>query len=209
MLNLPGDQQAPNSYSIYNYRQALELLCNSTNRVSEIVDEPVLPTYTYARVYKEGSVLKKHKDRPSCEVSLTLHLNGDKPWTIWIKNKEGKNVCVELNPGDALLYLGCIATHWRDEFYGTWYAQMFMHYVRSNGPAAGVYFDKEKNEVNESEILNALRNESRTGERTLTNRYLDGIVLNKYDFESIDRDFKSNINVKTIKMRKKTCLVIF
>ena len=54
-----------------------------------------------------------------------------------------------------------------------------------------VYFDKEKNEVNESEILNALRNESRTGERTLTNRYLDGIVLNKYDFESIDRDFKS------------------
>ena len=110
---------------------------------------------------------------------------------IWIKNKEGKNVCVELNPGDALLYLGCIATHWRDEFYGTWYAQMFMHYVRSNGPAAGVYFDKEKNEVNESEILNALRNESRTGERTLTNRYLDGIVLNKYDFESIDRDFKS------------------
>ena len=49
---------------------------------------------------------------------------------------------------------------------------MFMHYVRSNGPAAGVYFDKEKNEVNESEILNALRNESRTGEKTLTNRYL-------------------------------------
>ena len=25
----------------------------------------------------------------------------------------------------------------------------------------------------------------------MTNRYLDGIVLNKYDFESIDRDFKS------------------
>ena len=41
---------------------------------------------------------------------------------------------------------------------------MFMHYVRSNGPAAEYYFDKEKNEENESEILNALRNESRTGE---------------------------------------------
>ena len=58
---------------------------------------------------------------------------------------------------------------------------MFMHYVRSNGPAAGVYFDKEKNEVNESEILNALRNESRTGERTLTNRYLDGMLLSNND----------------------------
>ena len=50
--DLPGDAQAENSHSIYNYKPALELLCNSTNRVSEIIDEPVLPTYTYARVYK-------------------------------------------------------------------------------------------------------------------------------------------------------------
>ena len=31
--NLPGDAQAENSHSIYNYKPALELLCNSTNRV--------------------------------------------------------------------------------------------------------------------------------------------------------------------------------
>jgi len=190
--NLPGDAQAENSHSIYNYKPALELLCNSTNRVSEVIDEPVLPTYTYARVYKEGSVLTKHTDRPSCEISLTLHLDGDKPWPIWIKNKEGRNVCVEMQPGDALLYLGCIAPHWRDEFYGTWYAQIFMHYVRSNGPAAGVYFDKGKSQVNEPEILNALRNESKTGERTLTNPYLNGMLLSNNDFSSIDWDFNKN-----------------
>ena len=89
-------------------------------------------------------MLEKHKDRPSCEVSLTLHLNGDDRGPIWIKNKEGKNVCVELNPGDALLYLGCIATHWRDEFYGTWYAQMFMHYVRSKVLLLGFTLIKKK-----------------------------------------------------------------
>ena len=43
--NLPGDAQAENSHSIYNYKPALEILCNSTNRVSEVIDEPVLPTY--------------------------------------------------------------------------------------------------------------------------------------------------------------------
>ena len=190
--NLPGDPQAENSHSIYNYKQALELLCNSTNRVTEIVEEPVLPTYTYARVYKQGSVLTKHTDRPSCEVSLTLHLNGDSPWPIWIKNKEGKNVCVELQPGDALLYLGCIAPHWRDEFFGTWYAQMFMHYVRSNSPASEYYFDKRKEVdlMDEKNVLTALRIEHETGERTLTDRYLDGIVLSDHDVESIDWDFK-------------------
>ena len=93
---------------------------------------------------------------------------------------------------DALLYLGCIAPHWRDEFYGTWYAQIFMHYVRSNGPAAGVYFDKGKSQVNEPEILNALRNESKAGEKTLTNRYLNGMLLSNNDFSSIDWDFNKN-----------------
>ena len=194
--NLPGDMQAENSHSIYNYKPALELLCNSTNKVSEVVEELVLPTYTYARVYKEGSVLKKHTDRPSCEVSLTLHLNGDSPWPIWIKNREGKNVCAELQPGDALLYLGCIAPHWRDEFFGTWYAQMFMHYVRSDSPASEYYFDKLKDidMMQEKNIIRALHNEHETGDRSLTDSYLDGIVLSKNDVESIDWDFQPTCN---------------
>ena len=72
-----SDTQVPGTPSKYNYPPALELLCNKTGEVSSIVETPVLPTYTYGRVYKEGDELKIHSDRPECEISLTLHLSGD------------------------------------------------------------------------------------------------------------------------------------
>ena len=50
--NLTGDPQAPNSCSNYNYISFLELLCEKTPEISSIIEETVLPTYTYSRVYK-------------------------------------------------------------------------------------------------------------------------------------------------------------
>ena len=32
----------------------------------------LIETYSYARIYKKGDELKKHKDRYSCELSSTL-----------------------------------------------------------------------------------------------------------------------------------------
>lgn len=195
-VNFPGDTQASNSHSVYNYKEALELLCNLTNDISDTIEEPVLPTYTYGRIYKENSVLKKHTDRPACEVSITLHLDGDHIWPIWVENQDGKSHCIELKPGDALLYLGCIAPHWRDEFDGTWYAQFFMHYVRSNGPAARCYFDKEKIRGKiENEIVDSLIKESKDETpipRHLTNRYLDGILLSENDLCEIPNQKEIN-----------------
>lgn len=141
--NLEGDDQIPTSSSDYNYISFLELLCEKTPEVSEILEETVLPTYTYSRVYKNGSILTKHSDRDSCEISLTLHLGGDKPWLIWIKTPEGEDRSVKLNPGDAMMYLGTIAEHWRDEYDGEEYVQVFLHYVRSRGECAYTYFDTE------------------------------------------------------------------
>lgn len=140
--NFKGDPQAPNSAAIYNYLPSLEMLCEKTKHVSDLIGETVLPTYTYSRIYKENSVLTKHKDRGSCEISLTVHLYGDKPWAIWIQTPEGKPKCIVLNSGDALLYLGCVAPHWRDEYIGKEYAQFFLHYVRSRGVFSKFYFDK-------------------------------------------------------------------
>lgn len=140
----PGDPQAPHSASVYNYLPALELLVNKTPEVSKILEETVLPTYVYSRIYRKGDELTKHTDRPACEISMTLHLGGDKPWAIWITTSEGKDKCVNLNPGDAMMYLGCIAPHWRDEFEGTNYTQFFLHYVRSRGINGEAVFDKIK-----------------------------------------------------------------
>jgi predicted 2-oxoglutarate/Fe(II)-dependent dioxygenase YbiX len=148
--NILGDDQSPNSHSDYNYISFLELLCEKTSEISSILEENVLPTYAYSRIYKNGSILESHTDRDACEISLTLHLNGDYPWPIWIKTPSGESRHVSLNPGDAMLYLGKVAEHWRDEYSGDWYSQVFLHYVRSRGECSYAYFDKLKEEKNTS-----------------------------------------------------------
>lgn len=136
------DPQAPNSPAYYNFKPYLELLCEKTLEVKNLVAEPVLPTYTYARMYKNGEVLEAHQDRQACEISLTVHLSGDCQWPIYIQKPDGKPVSLNLNVGDAMLYLGCTASHWREEFLGEQYIQVFLHYVRSNGPNSWAYFDR-------------------------------------------------------------------
>jgi hypothetical protein len=89
-------------------------------------------------MYTYLAELVKHKDRPSCEISVTIMIGSDKTkWPIFI---EGNSI--ELNEGDAVIYLGCELEHWRDEFKGDWHAQVFMHYVDQNGPYSDFKFDK-------------------------------------------------------------------
>ena len=141
-----GDTQVPNSQSFYNYDLFLELLCEKTPEISDIVGEPVLPTYCYSRAYKQGNTLARHRDREACEVSVTLNLSGDKEWPIFIQKPSGEEVSVTLKPGDGMLYLGCVADHWRNQFEGTDLVQVFLHYVKSRGPNKFAYFDKNKGE---------------------------------------------------------------
>ena len=118
----------------------------------------LVPTYTYTRLYEKGNILKRHKDRPSCEISTTLHLGGDE-WPIFLdpsgrdfvideyKNihKAGapKGVRVDLKVGDMLIYSGCELEHWRDPFQGNICSQVFLHYNHANGPFAKTnLFDK-------------------------------------------------------------------
>jgi Rps23 Pro-64 3,4-dihydroxylase Tpa1-like proline 4-hydroxylase len=140
--NIAGDDQIEQSHSKYNYIDFLELLCNATPEVGEFLGENVLPTYTYSRVYKRGAELIKHTDRDACEISLTVHLDGDKDWPIYIKNPKGETISLNLKSGDAMMYLGCDAEHWRDVYEGDRYVQVFLHYVRSRGDKGYAYFDK-------------------------------------------------------------------
>ena len=140
--DVEGDSQCPNCFSTYDCIPFLELLCEKTPVVSHVIEETVLPTYSYARLYKNGSILEKHTDRDACEISLTLHLHGDQSWPIWIETPSGEEVSVDLKSGDAMLYLGRKAPHWRDEYGGQHYTQVFLHYVRSRGDCCHEYFDK-------------------------------------------------------------------
>ena len=88
------------------------------------------PAYSYARIYKNGDVLHRHKDRYSCEISTTLNLGGD-PWPIFLE-PSGKvkqsGVEVDLKPGDMLIYRGIELEHWREPFTGDNCGQVFLHY---------------------------------------------------------------------------------
>jgi hypothetical protein len=90
----------------------------------------LVPAYSYFRIYKKGDVLKKHNDRPSCEISATLNVAGD-PWEIFLENiKKG----ILLNYTDMLIYKGNKLKHWRNEFKGNTCIQIFFHFNDLNGP---------------------------------------------------------------------------
>lgn len=156
--SVSGDSQVTDSQAVYDYVPFLELLTQKVNEVSNLVGETVLPTYCYSRVYKNGNVLDNHTDRPSCEISLTLHLTGDSDWPIYIGNEEKEYISLE--PGDAILYLGSEVHHGREKFNGNQYAQCFLHYVRSQGIHSDNYFDKKgsSNTLTESNYIKVFNN---------------------------------------------------
>jgi hypothetical protein len=139
-----GDPQAPQSPSMYDYMPFVRMLVEKIPLVTELLQEPVLPTYTYARSYVGGEVLERHRDRAACEISLTVNLFKDKDWDIFVQRPDNSEAKVNLEPGDAILYKGCEADHWREAFQGSCCVQVFMHYVRAHGDNAWAYFDKKQ-----------------------------------------------------------------
>jgi hypothetical protein len=129
------------AHSVINFRPFLEVLCEKIPQVSNIIGGFVFPTYTFARIYKNGQVLKPHTDRPACEISLSVHLYGDKEWPIYMQKPDGVQVPVVLSSGDAVIYLGCDTPHWRNAYDGEEYGQFFLHYVLSTGENWGEFFN--------------------------------------------------------------------
>ena len=144
---LTGDPQAPNSHSVYGDPAFEMVMAMSTPDIEEIVGKNLIPQYTYARIYKNGSVLERHSDRPECQYSITLCLGGeyDKHWPIWINDYSGKSHEVPLDEGDMVVYHGTALEHWRDKFEGTTQYQLFMHYVDAQGEFKDRVFDGRHN----------------------------------------------------------------
>jgi len=122
-----ADPQVPDTYSVYSDIVMETLLTEVMPKMEDITNLKLIPTYSYARIYKYGDVLAKHIDRPSCEISTTLNLGGD-PWPIYLKLKNESTIRVDLSPGDMLVYKGCELEHWREKFTGQNCGQVFLHY---------------------------------------------------------------------------------
>ena len=145
--SLSGDGQAPNSHCVYGDPAFDMVMAMSTEDIEKIVGKNLVPQYTYARIYKNGSVLERHSDRPECQYSVTLCLGGkyEKQWPIWINDYFGKSHEVALDIGDMLVYSGCELEHWREKFEGEAQYQLFMHYVDSEGEFKDRLFDGRLN----------------------------------------------------------------
>ena len=157
MLGTWRDTQIPNTYSHYADPVMETLLVKVLPTMQKETGLNLIPTYSYARLYKNGDILHRHKDRPSCEISTTINLGGD-PWPIFINpdpnaghvhgpevgvhkvrryeptKDEGVKVLLEV--GDMLVYSGCDLEHWREPFDGNICGQVFLHYNHVNGPFA-------------------------------------------------------------------------
>ena len=143
------DKQVPGAYSSYGDWVMETLLMYMIPIMKAKTGLELIPTYTYTRLYEKGNILHRHKDRPSCEVSTTLHLGGEE-WPIYldptgadfvidkqtIKPGAPKGMRVDLKVGDMLIYAGCDLEHWREPFEGKVCSQVFLHYNHANGPFA-------------------------------------------------------------------------
>ena len=162
MLGTWTDKQIPNTYSHYADHVMETLLMKTLPVMQKETGLQLVPTYSYARAYKKGDILKRHKDRPSCEISTTIHLGGDQ-WSIFIDPTGSNNVIdeykniikpnatqgvkVDLDVGDMLVYSGCELEHWREQFQGNVCVQVFLHYNHVNGQFA------EKNKFDKRPML--------------------------------------------------------
>ena len=131
-------QQIPNTYSSYSDIAMETLMLKCQPIMEKTTGLKLYPSYTYARIYKKGDVLKRHKDRFSCEISTTMNLGGD-DWPIYLEpsGEVGKKgIKVDLKQGDMLVYSGCELEHWRNKFKGKECVQVFLHYNNRKTPGA-------------------------------------------------------------------------
>ena len=165
--NTEVESQVEGSLARYWHPQYIQTHTKIRKILEEIIKRKLYNTYYYDRFYFPGQELKRHCDRPACEISVSVHVssNLDTTWPIYIKTpdkytdesrskieKEGKNVSVILEKGDALLYKGCERPHWRNPMPGMidklngienlYYHQIFFHYVLQDGQRAHYAWDR-------------------------------------------------------------------
>ena len=146
------DEQCPLSYAWYAEPSTEYLLVSMQSRVEELTGMKLFPTYSYMRIYNPNEILEWHKDRESCEISVTLNIgqSSEFSWPIGIAPQTDitQRTYIDCQPGDAMIYRGCEVFHWREKFNPPaetdWQAQVFLHYVDRYGPNAHYKFDRRE-----------------------------------------------------------------
>lgn len=147
MQDFTPDEQVPGAHVKYADPAMETLLLTLHPIIEQATGISVHPTYSFYRIYRPGDELVPHKDRPSCEVSITISLGydyqgKDYSWPIYVDG-----TACHLNTGDLVCYRGVDLEHWRTPFEapeGSWHVQAFLHYVDINGPYADYKYDQRE-----------------------------------------------------------------
>lgn len=137
------DTLVPRAPCLYGDKRTEELLRQMGPKLEFYTGLQLYPTYSYARIYKQGDQLKPHRDRAACEISISLNLGQepDEPWPLFLADNDYHMFAAHLRPGDAVIYRGVELLHWRQPYTGKRMSQIFLHYVDRNGPNAHRKFD--------------------------------------------------------------------
>ncbi len=135
----------------------LTFLWGLTPAIEQVVGRPLVPSYCFFRIYREGDILRVHSDRPACEhsVSLTLDYSDDVPWPLEVSSRQlrvsepiaedfGADAysSLAMQVGDAVAYNGTHHRHGRiTPNPNGWSAHLFLHWVDPKGPFADCAFD--------------------------------------------------------------------
>ena len=72
--------------------------------------------HSFSRIYLNNSILKKHVDRETLDLTLSVCIYDDTgvEWPLFVENLDGSVTPVLTVPGDGALILGTKMNHWRD-----------------------------------------------------------------------------------------------
>lgn len=92
-------------------------------------NDSLLYTYSCLSLYnQENSKLDKHYDNNACTYTIDICLYSEKPWPLFIENKE-----YIISANEAIFFYGEDQLHWRSEFLpGNKVLMMFIHFADRN-----------------------------------------------------------------------------
>ena len=142
------DNQVPDCLATISHEVFFETILERLwPLVEQATNKNLIPTYSYARLYKNGNILESHTDREECEISVTIQLgrSHNYAWPIYMGSKR-----YDLAEGDGVIYRGCDIDHWRDKCDGPpgyYSGQAFLHFVDANGPNTDKAWDSSKRKI--------------------------------------------------------------
>lgn len=190
---LVKDDQCPLSDSVYGDPIFDKILADFAEPIGQHIGKKLVPTYTYCRIYRKGEVLKRHSDRPSCEISATMTLGFDPKSSVWPiyftpdpTDLQGKRI--EIPVGDLVVYRGNELVHWRPQLKSEWQVQVFFHYVDADGPYAEEYRYDQREALGMPAESKQQKPQTQTEQPTQRTRYgrfpiFDSVMIPSWDLD--------------------------